>query len=179
MEINKLNEKAIQSAKPGTKDYAKSDGAGLCLWVTTAGGKLWRWGYDFQGKEKLMSYGKYPDVGLARAREFHAAARSWRQAPTRWQTGKPRKTRTTLRTRTPFRPLPWRGWHIGAMTKSKRHADTVERRMKSDILLALGARLFDKIEAPEVVKMIKANWSKFGVPDELFSPFAPTKSQRN
>lgn len=74
MEINKLNEKAIQSAKPGTKDYAKSDGAGLCLWVTTAGGKLWRWGYDFQGKEKLMSYGKYPDVGLARAREFHAAA---------------------------------------------------------------------------------------------------------
>jgi hypothetical protein len=51
--------------------------------------------------------------------------------------------------------------------------------MKSDILLALGARLFDKIEAPEVVKMIKANWSKFGVPDELFSPFAPTKSQRN
>ncbi len=76
MEINKLNEKAIQFAKPGTKDYAKSDGDGLYLWVTTAGGKLWRWGYNFQGKEKLMSYGKYPDVGLTRARELHAAARS-------------------------------------------------------------------------------------------------------
>jgi len=42
-------------------------------------------------------------------------------------------------------------WRDG---KSKRHADTVERRMNADILPALGARPIDKIEAPEVVKMV-------------------------
>ncbi|MGO9437216.1 MAG: integrase arm-type DNA-binding domain-containing protein [Terracidiphilus sp.] len=69
MEINKLTDKAIQKAKPGDKDYSMSDGAGLYLLVTVAGGKLWRWGYKFEGKEKLMSYGKYPDIGLAKARD--------------------------------------------------------------------------------------------------------------
>jgi hypothetical protein len=43
----------------------------LYLLVTVAGGKLWRWGYEFERKEKLMSYGKYPDICLAKARELH------------------------------------------------------------------------------------------------------------
>ena len=52
-----------------------SDGGGLFLWVTPAGGKLWRWKYRHEGHEKLMSFGKYPDVPLALARERHAEAR--------------------------------------------------------------------------------------------------------
>ena len=42
-------------------------------------------------------------------------------------------------------------WRDG---KSMRHADTVERRMNTDILPALGARPIDKIETSEVVKMV-------------------------
>jgi len=42
-------------------------------------------------------------------------------------------------------------WRDG---KSKRHADTVERRMNADILPAIGARPIDKIETPEIVKMV-------------------------
>ncbi|MGA2890568.1 MAG: integrase arm-type DNA-binding domain-containing protein [Terracidiphilus sp.] len=156
MEINKLNEKAIQNAKPGTKDYAKSDGAGLYLWVTTAGGKLWRWGYDFQGKEKLMSYGKYPDVGLARARELHAAARSLLAAGTDPMADrKAKKNENNVENKNSFHTIAkgWLAhWREG---KSKRHANTVERRMNSDILPALGARPIDRIEAPEVVQMVK------------------------
>ena len=52
-----------------------SDGGSLYLWVTPAGGKLWRWAYTHEGKEKLMAFGKYPDVPLALARERHAEAR--------------------------------------------------------------------------------------------------------
>src|ERR1035437_8398346 len=50
------------------------DGGGLYLWVKPTGGKLWRWSYRFDGMEKLMSLGKYPDVHLALAREGHALA---------------------------------------------------------------------------------------------------------
>ena len=47
MEVNKLTDLAVQKSRAEEKDYAMSDGAGLYLWVTTAGGKLWRWGYVF------------------------------------------------------------------------------------------------------------------------------------
>jgi Arm domain-containing DNA-binding protein len=59
MEVNKLTDLAVQKSRAGEKDYAMSDGAGLYLWVTTAGGKLWRWGYVFYGKNKTMSYGNH------------------------------------------------------------------------------------------------------------------------
>jgi hypothetical protein len=52
-----------------------SDSGGMYLWVTPSGGKLWRWGYRFGGKEKLMALGKYPEVSLALARERHGEAR--------------------------------------------------------------------------------------------------------
>jgi hypothetical protein len=47
----------------------------MYLWVTPAGGKLWRWAYLCERKEKLMSFGGYPDILLARARERHREAR--------------------------------------------------------------------------------------------------------
>ncbi|WP_338113692.1 Arm DNA-binding domain-containing protein [Thiococcus pfennigii] len=37
---------------------------GLYLEVSPSGGKWWRLKYRFQGKEKRLSLGVYPDVGL-------------------------------------------------------------------------------------------------------------------
>ena len=50
-----LTDTAIRRAKAKEKAYSVSDGSGLYLWITPAGGKLWRWGYEFDGKEKLLS----------------------------------------------------------------------------------------------------------------------------
>ncbi len=55
-----------QRAKPAAKAYRLSDSGSM--WVTPSGGKLWRWAYVFQGKEKLMALGKYPVVSLSTAR---------------------------------------------------------------------------------------------------------------
>jgi hypothetical protein len=56
----RLTDKEIQNAKAKEKAYSKADGGGLYLWITPAGGKLWRWSYRFDGKEKLMSLGECP-----------------------------------------------------------------------------------------------------------------------
>jgi integrase len=156
MEINKLTEKAIEKAKTREKNYAMTDGAGLYLWVTTAGGKLWRWGYEFKGKNKIMSYGKYPDIGLAKARELHRDARSLLAASIDpMAEKKAKKNENNVANKNSFQTIAklWlEHWREG---KSKRHANTVERRMDMDILPALGARPIDKIEAPEVVQMVK------------------------
>mgnify|MGYP006299544399 CR=1 FL=1 len=47
-----LNVKAINALKPTGKNYRVTDGKGLYLEVTTAGGKLWRFKYRFGGKHK-------------------------------------------------------------------------------------------------------------------------------
>src|ERR1700753_783764 len=70
-----LTDTEIKRTKSRDKAFSVSDGGGLYLWVTPAGGKLWRWAYIFERKEKLMTFGKYPDVPLALARTRHAEAR--------------------------------------------------------------------------------------------------------
>jgi len=70
-----LTDTAVRRAKAANKAYRMSDGGSLYLWVTPSGGKLWRWSYRHDGKEKLMSFGKYPDVPLVLARERHSEAR--------------------------------------------------------------------------------------------------------
>ena len=55
-----LTDRQIKNAKPTAKPYKLTDGSGLYLQVTPAGGKLWRLKYRVGGKEKLLSIGKYP-----------------------------------------------------------------------------------------------------------------------
>lgn len=70
-----LTDTAIRNAKPGAKPVKMFDERGLFLIVTSAGGKWWRLRYKFDNKEKLLSLGIYPDVGLKEARERREAAR--------------------------------------------------------------------------------------------------------
>lgn len=70
-----LTDIAIRKAKPADKPQRLFDGGGLYLEIAPSGGKLWRWKYRLAGKEKRLALGIYPDVGLADARERHAAAR--------------------------------------------------------------------------------------------------------
>jgi integrase len=147
----------IKRAKAAEKAYSMGDGGGLYLWVKPTGGKLWRWSYRFEGKEKLMSLGKYPDVSLAQARERHTEARKL------LATGvdpmalrKAEKTAEKVAVENSFQSVTaqWlEHWQEG---KSPRHVDSVRRRMAADILPCLGARSIAKIEAPELVAMANA-----------------------
>jgi len=64
-----LIDTAVRNAKPGVKPAKLFDGRGLFLIVTPTGGKWWRFRYSFDGKEKLLALGTYPDVSLASARK--------------------------------------------------------------------------------------------------------------
>jgi len=71
-----LSDTAIRSAKPGAKDTKLSDERGLYLLVAKGGGKLWRFKYRYEGKEKKLSFGSYPDVPLKEARRRRDEART-------------------------------------------------------------------------------------------------------
>jgi integrase len=65
----KLKDIQIKNLKPQEKQKKYFDGGGLFLLVTPKGKKWWRFKYRFNGKEKLLSLGIYPEVGLKEARE--------------------------------------------------------------------------------------------------------------
>lgn len=71
-----LTDIAIRKAKPGAKPIKLTDGAGMFLLVTPAGGKLWRLKYRIDGREKLLSIGAYPELSLADARKRRDEARA-------------------------------------------------------------------------------------------------------
>src|SRR3546814_5917370 len=70
-----LTAKAIDAAKPQASPYKLTDGLGLYLLVMPSGGRLWRMNYRFEGRQKTLAFGSYPDVSLAKAREKRTAAR--------------------------------------------------------------------------------------------------------
>ncbi|MBK7515041.1 MAG: tyrosine-type recombinase/integrase [Betaproteobacteria bacterium] len=63
-----LSVKAIQAAKPATKEYLVSDGGGLFLRVLPSGKKTWQFIYSHGQRRKKMSLGDVDAVGLAAAR---------------------------------------------------------------------------------------------------------------
>lgn len=153
----KLTDTAIKKARAREKAYSMSDGEGLFLRIAPSGGKLWRWKYRYEGKEKLMSFGGYPDVSLAEARERHREARKLLASgidPMAQR--KALKTAERLSSGNSFASIAdlWlKHWQCG---KSPRHALQVERRLHADILPRLGTRPIADIKAPEVVGMAKA-----------------------
>jgi integrase len=70
-----LTDIAIRSVKPGEKASKLFDGGGLFLLVKPNGARLWRMKYRVDGREKLISFGQYPDVPLKTARERRDEAR--------------------------------------------------------------------------------------------------------
>lgn len=70
-----LTDLKIRSLKPQEKPRRYTDGGNLFVEVRPNGSKLWRFAYKFDGKQKLMALGPYPEVSLARAREKRTEAR--------------------------------------------------------------------------------------------------------
>jgi hypothetical protein len=73
--IQMLTETAVQSLKPVRRPRKFSDGGGLYVLVVPTSGRYWRYNYRFNGRQKTLALGIYPDVPLDKARARHREAR--------------------------------------------------------------------------------------------------------
>lgn len=64
-----------ETVKPEGKPYKLNAGDGLFLEVTPTGSKRWRLRYFFAGKEKMLSLGLFPAIGLQEAKDARDNAR--------------------------------------------------------------------------------------------------------
>jgi integrase len=65
----------IRNAKPADRPYKLTVGDGLFLLIQPNGSKLWRMKFRYQGKERGLALGAYPEVRLGDARQKARAAR--------------------------------------------------------------------------------------------------------
>lgn len=66
---NNLTDHKCRAAKPGAKPIKLFDGYGLHLYVAPTGSKVWRMAYRQAGKPQTHTFGPYPLLSLADARQ--------------------------------------------------------------------------------------------------------------
>jgi len=151
-----LTDTGIRRSKPTSKPYKLSDSGGLHLLVTSSGGKLWRWKYRFDGAEKLMALGRYPEVTLADARERRdTARRKLAKGVDPMAERMAEKTAVKVATEHTFEKVGelwldhWKG------NKSARHSETTRNRLKANVYPVLGERPIAEVEPMELVQLAK------------------------
>jgi len=134
-----LSDTACRAAKPTDKPYNLSDQRGLYLRVMPTGGKLWRWNFRFHGKQKTISFGTYPDVPLALARERHDAARKLLAADQ--DPMAERKAAHAARAaaaENTFERVARQWFGRWKLSRTPRHAEYVIRRLETDAFPIIG-----------------------------------------
>lgn len=71
--MGNLNNKIIRQAKSSSKLQKMSDGAGLWLYITPSGKKLFKHRFKHNGKDCLSALGIYPAISLVQARDLMLA----------------------------------------------------------------------------------------------------------
>jgi integrase len=151
-----LTDTAVRNAKPAKKTAKLFDERGLYLEVSPAGGKWWRHKYRFEGREKRLSLGVYPDVGLKEARERRDAARQLLAKGV--DPGEHRKAQKLARTEQAANSFEVvaREWIAKyATTWAASHSDRTLRRLERDVFPWLGSRPICDIHAPEVLTVLR------------------------
>lgn len=147
-----LTETQAKNAKPRERAYKLADSEGLFLLVQPNGTRLWRMKYRFAGKEKLLSFGAYPALGIAAARDKRKAAKALLAE------GKdPMKAKGEVISENgdTFYMVAKR-WHENRQSAlNPAHAERVWSRMERDVFPSLGQKLIHEITAPEVLDMIR------------------------
>lgn len=70
-----LSDARVKQAKAKASAYKLGDGRGLYLLVTPSGARSWRYDYRFNGRRRTLTFGLYPALSLATARDRHYEAR--------------------------------------------------------------------------------------------------------
>lgn len=147
-----LTDSRIRAAKPGSRPRSLSDGNGLLLKILPSGGRYWRFNYRFNGKQKTLALGVYPDVSLAKARERLYSARDL-IADGIDPAARKRAVGKTFE-------IVAREWHARwSAHRHARYAHYVLRRLEEDVFPSIGARVPTEIPTSafrDVVKRIEA-----------------------
>jgi integrase len=151
-----LTDITVKSAKPQDKNYKLSDEKGLFLLINKSGGKYWRFKYRFLEKEKLLSFGVYPEISLKEARDKRDEARKLiREGIDPAQQKKVEKLTRHINSENSFENIT-REWHEKQKPSwTERYARHVLKRLEDNLFKFIGYKSINEITAPELLASIR------------------------
>jgi integrase len=151
-----LSDAAVRNAKPKSKPYKMSDGEGLFLLITPAGGKYWRLKYFFGVKEKLLALGVFPEVSLAEARERRAQARKVLASGKDPGEAKKEAKRIIIEKQESTFEAIAREWHENRLPKwTPKYAKKTLQRLETHVFPRLGPRPIADITTHELLSVMR------------------------
>lgn len=152
----KLTDAKARKAVPADKDYKMPDGHGLYLLVAARGTKLWRMKYRFAQKEKLLSFGPYPEVSLSDARDMRDAARKLIRAGVDPALEKKRQAlKARVAAANDFETMARQWYELQKGRWTSVHAADVIRSLERDVFPTLGGMPIASIDAPMVLDTLR------------------------
>lgn len=151
-----LTDTKVRTAKPRPKPYKLADANRLFLLVAPGGGKLWRWNYTYDGKNKTMAFGAYPLVSLADARGKRDEAYTLLCEGRDPAVAKKMKIDANLEaSRQTFERVA-REWHGNAKAQWARvHAADVIRSLERDVFPTIGDMPIGQVTPPLVLGVLR------------------------
>ena len=152
-----LSDVKVRNAKAAAKQVKLTDGDGMYLLITPNGGKCWRLKYRFNGKEKTLALGTYPEISLSDARQRREDAR--KLLANGIDPGKVKKAQKAAQgeqAANTFEVIA-RQWHA-EYTKEKNitqeHTINIMNRLEKDVFPWIGKKPIAEITAPEIQSIL-------------------------
>lgn len=152
----KLTNAIIANTISQEKPFKLSDGGGMYLHVMPNGSKYWRCKYRFQGKEKTIALGVYPDVSLKDARNRREDAR--RQLAQNIDPNavkKELKEEMTHKFENTFGNIALEWYEKNFYAWDEEYRKRILKRLESDVIPILGTKPIQDISAPELLKTLR------------------------
>ncbi|MDB6163840.1 MAG: hypothetical protein JWL98_1272 [Xanthomonadaceae bacterium] len=149
-----LSDTAIRKAKASEKPLKLTDGGGLYLLLNPSGSRWWRFDYrrPITKQRNTLSFGTYPDTGLADARTARDAARKLLAMGV--DPGEHRKAASVAgkdRAANSFEVVA-REWFAKQNVKwAKSHSDKILLRLENDVFPWIGKRPIAEATAKELL----------------------------
>ena len=138
-----LTDIECKRAQAKDKSYRLSDSNGLSLQVNTNGSKYWNLRFTVDGQRRSESIGKYPEIGLKKARELAYELKIQMTQVNGLNKYQPQ-----------FKDVAEDWFNSQKETWSVKHIANV-RASLDELNISLGNKRIDQIVAPEILKAIK------------------------
>jgi integrase len=145
-----LTIKQIDAAKPKDKPYRLLDSNGLYLYVPVTGKKVWQLRYKLDGKEKVLTVGKYPLMSLQEARD-----KAWLAKKDVSVGVDPVKAKKLSVKNNSFNSIYQEWYEHKKQVWSEVYSTELSRMFQDDILPLIGGMEINEIEPMQILEVIR------------------------
>ncbi|MBL4828026.1 MAG: tyrosine-type recombinase/integrase [Spongiibacteraceae bacterium] len=151
-----LTDIKIKAMKPQNKDTWLSDEKGLRLLIKVNGSRYWRLKYRFNGKQKTIALGVYPDVSLKDARNLVNDAKSLlADGIDPSQEKKKAKRQIIVSLEHSFEVMAKEWWEHQQGTWTRGHTERVWTRLRDNVFSAIGQTPITEIHPQDIIMVIR------------------------